>query len=132
MPVRLAVMSGVQVDELVREIQLRSDGLVSAEERTAFYELLDRSAHVRLDGRYAALRAASLSKARFDYDLATTAEALDATRLLTDQLELFARRVSASLAAVTPGVAGYRAWLLQEVTSQIGGQEPSIWPLADE
>jgi anti-sigma regulatory factor (Ser/Thr protein kinase) len=132
MPVRLAVMSGVQVDELVREIQLRPDGTVSAEERTVFYELLDRSAHVRLDGRYAALRAASQSTPRFDLDLATTAEALEATRLLTDQLEQFAQRVPESLAAVTPGVAGYRAWLLQEFASQLGGHRPSACPIPDE
>jgi hypothetical protein len=123
-PVRPAVMSGVQVDELVREIQLRgSEGFLSAAGRTALGALLDRSAHPRLSGRHAALQAAGRGQLRFDLHVNSTLEALDAMSGLGSLLAELASRLPMA-AEIPPAVQQFRGWLSEEVARQIEGLAP--------
>jgi hypothetical protein len=125
MPVRAAVASGVQVDELVRETQLRPDIFTDPGERDRFSDLLDRSAHPRLAGRYAALRAAGLACDRFDVDVATTADAIAAIDELNGILASLADRLESGPATTTEDVRRYRAWLAVEVAAQLDGRGPT-------
>jgi hypothetical protein len=131
LPVRAAVMSGVQVDDLVREIQLQhTDDSVNEVERQELYDLLDRSAQLRLSGRFQALDAAAAGALRFDLYVTTTMEAIEATRQLSAVLEaLSARPVFA--AAISSTVANFRAWLAAEVSSQLAGHPAIDCPLPD-
>jgi hypothetical protein len=125
MPVRAAVASGVQVDELVRETQLRPELFTGPGERDRLSDLLDRSAHPRLAGRYAALRAAGLACARFDVDIATTTDAITAIDELNGLLDSLANRLESGPATTTEDVRRYRAWLAVEVAAQMDGRGPT-------
>jgi hypothetical protein len=128
----LAVASGIQVDDLVRQIQL--DG-VSFDDISlgGLFDLLDRSADVRLTGRNAALRAAALGHRRFDLGFRAPADALVATAEVAPLLlELGARHGAES--RVSDEVAEFRAWLNQELVAQLegrgeDGRRPSVCPL---
>src|SRR5581483_9138889 len=74
LPVRAAVASGIQTEEVIREIQL-DQGTGSrrpAAEVAQFFALVDRSAPVRLAGRHAALEAAAEGRNRFELALDAT------------------------------------------------------------
>lgn len=132
MPVRVAITSGVQVDELVREIQLGQDRFATPDEMTNLFDLLDRSAHPRLAGRYAALKAASANEARFDLELETTLPSLVALGELSRHLVELSRRVHGTLATVTPAVARFREWLIDEAMAQVAGEPPRQCPVVDQ
>jgi anti-sigma regulatory factor (Ser/Thr protein kinase) len=127
LPVRTAVASGIQVDDLVRQIQL--DGVSLDDEMLGgLFDLLDRSADVRLSGRNAALRAAAQAHRRFDLGFPATADALAATADLAPLLlELGSRHFAES--RVTEDVAEFRAWLNQELAAQLAGGGPSVCSL---
>ena len=131
LPVRDAVASGVQVDDLVREIQLGLfDAATSEEERRSFYDLLDRSAPARLAGRTAALTAARSGEIRFDFDVELTAEVMDAVAAFRELLESIPARHAGTSATTEPTVVAFRAWIEQEVASQLSGAPPTRCPLA--
>ena len=126
LPVRAAVASGVQVDELVRGLQLgaHSDP-VDTKWLEELYPLLDLSAALRLAGRHAALHAAAQSLARFDLQLHTGAEALGALGDLNRLLE------RATNAGISREVEEFRAWLQDEVAHQTAGHPPRPCTLPD-
>jgi hypothetical protein len=127
LPVRTAVASGIQVDDLVRQIQL-DDLSVDDVVLGGLFELLDRSADVRLTGRNAALRAAALGHRRFDLGFRAPADSLAATAELSPLLvELGSRHGAES--RVADDVAEFRAWLNQELAAQLTGGGPSVCPL---
>ena len=94
--------------------------------------MLDSSAHPRLAGRYAALRAASANRARFDLELTTTLASLLALGELNRHLLDLSLRVHETLATVTPAVARFREWLVEEAVAQIGGQPPRECTVVDQ
>jgi hypothetical protein len=128
LPVRPAVASGVQVDELVREVQLST---VASAERDRLDELVEASAHPRLTGRYAALEAAAGGRHRFDVDLVTTADALEALGQLRVVLTAMAARLDPSIARISPTVEEFRSWLSQEAARQLAGRAPTECPLPE-
>jgi anti-sigma regulatory factor (Ser/Thr protein kinase) len=128
MPVRPAVASGVQVDELVREIQLGATGAGDSSLLARLYRLLDVSAPARLSGRHAALRAAGRHEDRFDLVLDTPMATLVAVGDLNDLLEELSRR-RGTWAEIAPEVAEYRRWLREETTRQLAGEAPQPCPL---
>lgn len=128
MPVRPAVASGVQVDELVREIQLGASGAGDASLLARLYRLLDVSAPARLSGRHAALRAAGRHEDRFDLVLDTPLTTLTAVGDLNQLLEELSRR-RGTWAEIAPEVAAYRLWLREETTRQLRGELPQDCPL---
>jgi hypothetical protein len=127
LPVRTAVASGIQVDDLVRQIQL--DGLSFDDASLGgLFELLDRSADVRLTGRNAALRAAAQGQRRFDLGFPAPDDSLVATAELAPLLlELGSRHGVES--RVAEDVAEFRAWLNAELVAQLNGAGPSVCPL---
>jgi anti-sigma regulatory factor (Ser/Thr protein kinase) len=130
LPVRDAVASGVQVDDLVREIQLGLfDAAVTDAERSSFYDLLDRSAPARLSGRKAALTAARAGASRFDFDVALTTENMDAVIAFRELLESIPTRHPGTSAAPEPAVVAFRTWIEEEVAAQLGGAAPTPCPL---
>jgi len=128
LPVRAAVASGIQVDEVVRELQLALLGPGPAEEPTRLFELLERSAPVRLAGRYAALQAAAECHTRFDLELAVSDAALSAVGSLNQLLRGWPGRSSAS-SPDRDGVDRLRAWLVEETVRQQAGHPPRRCPL---
>lgn len=130
MPVLAAIGSGMQVEGLVRELQLGLyDASMAESERSNLLALLDRSAPARLAGRYAAVHAAAAGEERFDLQLAVSSELLDALAALSELLVTVPTGVPGSLAAPTQAVTEYRDWLRDEVVSQLRGAAPQRCPL---
>jgi hypothetical protein len=129
-PVRLALASGLQVEEVVRELQLGVfDDAVSDRERGEFYSLLDRSAPLRLAGRRAAVLAANRGDERFDMQLAVDDDMVAAVNAFRDVVEALPRREGESTARPSDDVIAFRAWLQSEVAAQLAGSAPSPCPL---
>jgi anti-sigma regulatory factor (Ser/Thr protein kinase) len=128
MPVRAAVASGVQVDELVREVQLGGRDGADLKVLARLYRLLDDSAPARLGGRHAALRAAGRDEQRFDLVLDAPFDTLTAVAELSALLEELAVHRSGR-ARVPADVLAYRAWLQDESRRQLRGSPPQPCPL---
>ena len=130
MPVLAAIGSGMQVEGLVRELQLGLfDASMGESERADLISLLDRSAPARLAGRYAAVQAAAAGEDRFDLKLAVSAELRDALGALSELLVTVPTGVPGSFAAPSEAVTDYRDWLRDEVVSQLRGGAPRDCPL---
>ena len=127
LPVQTALASGVQVDDLVREVQLHPDRL-SDEEKAGFLDLLDRSGPPRLAGRHAAFRAAAEGVDRFDLDLEVSPDEVKSVAGLSELLEGLASRAVLEGPGVEPDVAAMRAWLAEEAARQLRGEEPTFYP----
>ncbi|HEY6472764.1 MAG TPA: ATP-binding protein [Acidimicrobiales bacterium] len=125
LPTMVAVESGVQVEDVVRAIQLEH-GPVPPEGGVVgrLYELLLATAADRLAGRHAALWASAEERASFDLEVVTTGEAMrdlgELSRMLEDP--------SAFLAIAPPpppgGVVLLRRWLREETAHQLRGGAP--------
>lgn len=126
-PVRLAIASGVQVDELVRELQL-DPGLLDQPERETFFTLLERTAAARLAGRHAAFRAAADRRETYTIDYPVGPDDLVALSQLAGFLARIAtdRRIEAG--PVDPGVLAMRRWINQQATAQLAGGHPTPYP----
>ena len=127
LPVRAAVASGVQIDDLVREVQLEPERFSPAD-RATFYRLLERSAAPRLIGRQEAFRAAGLGLDRYTLELAVSADELTAVGELVDLLQRLARSSHLEAGQASAEVEAMRAWLPVEVAAQHAGQAPSPFP----
>jgi hypothetical protein len=126
MPVRTALASGVQIDDVLRQLQLDPD-LLNEEDQATFFKLLERSAPPRLIGRQAAFRAAGQGLEYFSLELTVSAEEAVATVELTRFLE---QRVvpSREEGTVSTDVGRFRGWLREEVSAQQGGAAPTPYP----
>jgi hypothetical protein len=131
LPVRAAVASGIQVDELVRELQLDTEGSLGPDEPTIarLFDLLDRSASIRLAGRHGALRAAAEGRYRFDMSLSTSLNALRAMSELPQLLASLSRDHHPSIPPLPDDVMAFRAWLNDEMGRQRSGSPPVSCPL---
>lgn len=118
LPVREAVASGVQIDDLVRGLQLQPE-LLSADERDRLFQLLDLSAPARLTGRQAAFRAAAGGLDRYDLELRVTPEEVGAVAELGPFLEDLAGMSALDGSHVAPEVTAMRAWLAAETQAQL-------------
>jgi len=126
MPVRAAVASGVQVDEIVRSHQLGDRG-TDTSALPDLYRLLEVSAGPRLVGRHAALRAAGRGALRFDLDLDTSMAALVGLGELNRLLERLTR--SSASRPAGEDVVVYREWLREETARQLRGEPPQACAL---
>ncbi|HVS69143.1 MAG TPA: SpoIIE family protein phosphatase [Mycobacteriales bacterium] len=124
MPIRPAIASGVQVDELVREIQLHR-AEVAAADLEQLFELLERTARPRLLGRQAAFKAAAEGKTSYTLHLATTSDEAAALADLVPLLARLARECDIEGAAVGEDVLAMRAWINSEVAAQGSGSAPT-------
>lgn len=127
LPVSAAVASGVQVDDLVRAIQLNASRL-DEPTRSAFFALLDRCAAIRLVGRHAALQAAGEGKKNINLEVPVSEEELLAMTELTALLERVAGPAGVGPVPVGADVTAMRAWLAREVAAQHRGQPPTPFP----
>jgi anti-sigma regulatory factor (Ser/Thr protein kinase) len=130
LPVRAAVASGIQTEEVIREIQLDQGaaGWPSTEVE-ALFDLLDRSAGPRLAGRHAALRAAAEGQHRFDFDLRATEDALAAMNEVGRALAALDAQRQLPTPALSEDVKVFRAWLAEEVGHQMAGLPAVECPL---
>lgn len=127
LPVRAAVASGVQIDDMVRLLQLEPSNL-SEEERVTFYKLLDRSAGPRLTGRHEAFRAAGALQQRCTFELFITTDEHAALVELVQFLGQSPVCWSDELDPAGADVAAMRAWLPLEVAAQLRGEPPTAYP----
>ena len=130
MPVRAAIASGVQVDELVREIQLRQS-VLEPPDLDLLMDLLERSARPRLVGRQAAFKAAADDETSYTLRTTTTPDEVAAMALLGPLLAHFAREGKIEAAIVGDDVLEMRAWINEEVAAQIQGASPTPFRAAD-
>ena len=133
LPTTVAIESGVQIEDLVRAIQLEH-GPVTPEEGTVrhIYELLLSTAADRLAGRDAVMWAFAENRAAFDLELVTTLESM------RDLGELWAMldEPSALLDIAPPPppdrVMEFRRWLRSEALRQLGGGAPLPYGSAED
>lgn len=126
-PVRVAIASGVQVDELVRLVQLY-EGELPASERESFAELLERSARPRLLGRQEAFQAAAAGRESYPLRLTATPSEFVAIGELSVFLLRLAQGVRFVSGAVSEDVLTMRAWINSEVIAQQRGAAPTPYP----
>ncbi len=127
LPVGAAIASGVQVDDLVRELQLQP-GRIAPDEQEALYRLLERSAAPRLIGRQEAFRAAGRGQDRYTLELAVSGDEIAAVGELTVFLERLGRDTDLEAGQIPPEVEAMRAWIPGEVAAQYRGRAPSPFP----
>jgi anti-sigma regulatory factor (Ser/Thr protein kinase) len=126
-PVRAAVASEIQVDDIVREVQLNPE-LLDRSETEQFFSLLDDSSGPRLSGRHAALAAAGQGRLHYDLELPVTRGGVDAAGAFHRLLAGLAGRPGFADAPLTPDVEALRSWLLVESTQQLNGAAPVAYP----
>lgn len=125
LPTTVAVESGVQVEDIVRAIQLEH-GPVPPEQGHLghLYRLLLSTAADRLAGRHAALWASAEDRESFDLEVETTVDAMRDLGELSGMLE----NPSALLAIAPPPpperVVSFRRWLRNETARQMRGEAP--------
>lgn len=124
MPVRAAIASGVQVDELVREIQLNQSQLDPAD-LGVLMDLLERSARPRLLGRQAAFRAAAAGDSSYTLHAPTTPDEIAAMSQLGPMLAQLAHEGRVESAVVSDDVIEMRAWINTEIAAQVRGAQPT-------
>lgn len=123
LPTRAAIASGMQIDDVVREVQLSPDRLEAAE-ADQLAGLLDRSARLRLIGRQEAFKAAAAGQPSFTLELPATAEEVAALGELTALLGGLAAGGDLAAAVPSPEVAAMRRWLVAEIAAQLQGALP--------
>jgi anti-sigma regulatory factor (Ser/Thr protein kinase) len=119
-PVRLAIASGVQVDELVREAQLNHTPM-RAVDQTTFADLLERSVRLRLIGRQAAFQAAADGRSHYSISSTATAAEVSALAELAPFLERLTSTSRLAVTTVSDEVMAMRAWINSEVATQLAG-----------
>lgn len=130
LPVRLAIASGFDVEDAIRELRRASEanGETQPDDLPMLLDLVDRSITVRLAGRHAAIHAASEGKFRFDMTMDVSNDALFATG---DLSKLLARRAG-NRSGPSAEVIEFRIWLGEETSRQRKGLAPTPCPLPAE
>jgi hypothetical protein len=125
LPTVTAVESGVQVEDVVRAIQLEH-GAVPPDDPILgrFDELLLITAADRLAGRHAALWAAAEARPTFDLVVVTTKEAMRDLGELSRMLEDPGALLAIAPPHPTNDVVLFRRWLQLETARQFGGEAP--------
>ncbi len=124
MPVRAAIASGIQVDELVREVQLHQSQL-APHDLDLLRSLLERTARPRLVGRHAAFAAAADEEQTYTLQLTATEDEAEAMAQLGPLLGRLAVEGRFEAAAVDDEVIAMRAWVNSEITAQSAGAAPT-------
>ncbi|HEX3899004.1 MAG TPA: ATP-binding protein [Mycobacteriales bacterium] len=124
MPVRSAIASGIQVDELVRELQLDPTRLEAAD-LGLLHDLLDRSARPRLIGRQQAFKAAAEGRQNYTLQLGAAPAEAAAVAALSPLLARLATHGEIEAAAVGDEVLAMREWINAELAAQATGGVPT-------
>jgi hypothetical protein len=124
------VASGIQVEDVMRDLQLEPNQSTSRDARIEhLFTLLDRSASIRLAGRHAALTAAAMGSTRFDLEISTSLDALQALRELSSLLTNVNEVLSIAIPPLQDDVIVFRKWLNEESARQRDGGDPSPCPI---
>ena len=125
LPTKVAIESGVQIEDLVRSIQLEH-GPVGPEEHTVghIYELLLSTAADRLAGRDAVMWAFAEDKETFDLALETTLESMRDLGELWAMLEDPSALLDIAPPPPSERVTEFRSWIRAEALRQLGGNVP--------
>jgi hypothetical protein len=130
MPTRAAVGSGIQVEDVIRGIQLERGVSERSDETIArLFDLLNRTASIRLAGRHAALRASARQQARFDLALRQEVDVLIALGQLSRFLRDMGDLLSVPASRPADAVIAFREWLNVETARQQAGEQPTPCPL---
>jgi anti-sigma regulatory factor (Ser/Thr protein kinase) len=128
LPTTVAIESGVQVEDLVRAIQLEHGPVPPEEEPVGhIYQLLLSTAADRLAGRDAVMWAFVENRATFDLELLSTLESLrdlgELWQMLNDPSPLL------DIAPPPPSeqVARFRRFMRQEALRQLDGRTPQAY-----
>ncbi|HWD55701.1 MAG TPA: ATP-binding protein [Acidimicrobiales bacterium] len=129
LPTVTAVESGVQVEDVVRAIQLEHGAMPPDDHGVGrLYELLLTTAADRLAGRHAALWAAAEDRPAFDLDVATTVDAMRDLGELSRMLEHPGDLLAIAPPHPTDAVVRLRRWLQEETARQLSRQPPRSFP----
>ena len=125
LPTNVAIESGVQIEDLVRAIQLEH-GPNPPERGTVarLYQLLLSTAADRLAGRDAVVWASTDGRTVFDLDLVTTLEAMRDLGELWGLLEEPGALVDIEPPPPPERVSVFRRWIRSEALRQLGGGAP--------
>jgi hypothetical protein len=129
MPVRAAVASGIQVEEVIREIQFDRGSSGVTPNIARLFTLLDGSASVRLSGRHQALIAAGEGRLHFDLTVAADPASLQSLTELSVLLRELSDLLPIPVPAPSEDVITFRIWLNEEMAHQQSGSVPSPCPL---
>lgn len=124
LPTTVAVESGVQVEDVVRAIQLEH-GPVASDDQGALgrlYQLLLSTAADRLNGRHAALWAFAEERERFDLEVVTTLDAMRDLGELSGMLENPSAFLTIAPPPPSERVVMFRRWLRNETARQMRGE----------
>lgn len=127
LPVRAAIAGDVQIDDLVREVQLQPERMDS-DDLAVFHQLLDRSAAPRLIGRQEAFRVAAKGLDEYSLELGVSVDELSAVGGLVALLQRLAEVPSLEAGWVAVEVEAMRAWIPGEVAAQYAGRAPMPFP----
>ncbi|HEY3844925.1 MAG TPA: ATP-binding protein [Acidimicrobiales bacterium] len=127
LPTRAAVSSGIQVEDVVRGVQLEfSKESARPDDRVSrLFDLLDRTASVRLSGRHAALLASAVGDSYFDFNVWTEVDALVGLGELSSFLRDIADVLAVPVARPSDEVNEFREWLNEETSRQLTGVTPT-------
>ena len=131
LPTRVAIESGVQIEDLVRAIQIEH-GPVPLDQGAVgrMYHLLLSTAADRLAGRDAVLWASIEDREVFDLEVVTTLEAARDLGELWQMLEDPSTLLDIAPPPPSESVAAFRRWIREEALRQIGGEEPRAYESA--
>ncbi len=136
-PVRLALASDNNLDDVIRELQVLSlaDEAIAHSVPTPLIglidEILERHAGLRLTGREGARRAAAAGARLFDFSASVGREVVpDLWHLMSvlDQVAGFCRAGALLNLAPTEEVRAYRRWWASEIERQVKGSTPTPCP----
>jgi hypothetical protein len=125
LPTVTAVESGVQVEDVVRAIQLEQGAMPPDDPAVGrLYQLLLTTAADRLAGRHAALWASAEDRPTFDLEVATTVDAMRDLGELSGMLEHPGDFLAIAPPQPPDRVVRFRRWLQEETGRQLSGQLP--------
>lgn len=135
-PVRLALASDANLDDLIREFQVLTlaGGIhhsVPTPLISLIEQILDRYAEPRLAGREAARRAAAAGQRLFDFTAAVPPAVVPDMWHLTsvlDQVAAFCRQGTLLSLAPSEELSAFRRWWVSEVERQVAGKPPTPCP----
>jgi anti-sigma regulatory factor (Ser/Thr protein kinase) len=125
LPTRIAIESGVQIEELVRSIQLEHGPVPPDQDTVArIYQLLLSTAADRLAGRDAVLWASTEDRESFDLEVVTTLEAMRDLGELWGLLDDPSALLDIAPPPAPERVTVFRQWIRNEAGRQLRGEAP--------
>jgi anti-sigma regulatory factor (Ser/Thr protein kinase) len=128
LPTAVAVESGVQIEDLVRAIQLEHGPVPPDQDSVGqIYQLLLSTAADRLAGRDAVMWALAEDRDVFDLEIVSTLEALRDLAELWQMLDDPRALLDISPPAPPERVVEFRRWIRSESLRQLGGNAPRAY-----